>query len=177
MTELLKTAETEFIDIRKLEALTQQAAASPRLRKNYNFHRSDEAACQRLLNAMEPGSYIQPHCHLEEGKDETLIVVRGRMGLILFDEKCEIEQTVLLEPAGELRLVHIPRGIFHTWLSLERGSVFFEAKAGPYRPLTEGEKAPWAPAESDPAAAGYLASLLERFVPAEDRKGGREALR
>jgi cupin fold WbuC family metalloprotein len=168
MSQILETAETEFIDKRKLDELSGQAAASPRLRKNYNFHRSDDDACHRLLNAMEPGTYIRPHCHLDEGKDETLIVVRGRMGLVLFDQKGGIEQTALLEPTGDRLLVHIPRGIFHTWLSLQRGSVFFEAKAGPYRPLTEDEKAPWAPAEGDTAVTGYLASLLQLFVPGKD---------
>jgi hypothetical protein len=37
--------------------------------------------------------------------------------------------------------------------------VFLEAKAGPYLPFTEAERAPWAPAENSPEAAPYLAIL------------------
>ncbi|MDA8124773.1 MAG: WbuC family cupin fold metalloprotein [Deltaproteobacteria bacterium] len=174
MSDVLNKEQVQFIDRRRLDALSQQAALSPRLRQNYNFHRADQEACHRLLNAMEPGSYIQPHCHRDEGKEETLLVVRGRMGLVLFDEDGQVEGKALFEPAGDPLLVHIPRGTFHTWLSLQRGSVFFEAKAGPYRPLTKEEKAPWAPAEGDPAVPEYLASLLKLFPPGDPE--GRKAL-
>ena len=41
----------------------------------------------------------------------------------------------------------------NTLVALETGTVFFEAKAGPYRPLIPAEKAAWAPAEgSEPVA-------------------------
>jgi hypothetical protein len=61
-------------------------------------------------------------------------------------------------------MVSIPHGVFHTLLALEGGSVFFEAKAGPYRPLAPEEKAPWAPEENDDAAAKYLAAMRRLFV-------------
>jgi cupin fold WbuC family metalloprotein len=113
---------------------------------------------------MEPDSYIRPHRHLEEGKEETLVVVQGRMGLVLFDDGGQIRQTVPMGPAEDALLVHIPCGTYHTWISLQGGSVFFEAKAGPYRPLGPQETASWAPAEGDPTAAPYLAALRRLFV-------------
>ena len=60
--------------------------------------------------------------------------------------------------------VSIPHGIYHTLVALEPGSVFFEAKAGPYAPLTSQEKAPWAPVEGEPRASSYLAELTRLFV-------------
>jgi hypothetical protein len=42
-------------------------------------------------------------------------------------------------------------------------TVFLEAKAGPYLPLTAEEKAPWAPAENSPEAAAYLAKMKVLF--------------
>lgn len=65
----------------------------------------------------------------------------------------------ILAPGGDPFGVHIPAGEFHTFVSLESGTVFFESKAGPYRPLSPEEKAPWAPGEGNAEAAGYLASL------------------
>jgi cupin fold WbuC family metalloprotein len=156
--------EANWISDVLLAKLTTEARQAPRRRRNYNFHTDDAAPCQRLLNAVEPGSYIAPHRHLDPTKDETLVLLRGRLGLILFDETGNETARTVLDPTGSCVGVTIGAGIFHTLISLEPGSVFFEAKAGPYRPLAEDERAAWAPAEGDPAAAGYLAGLSRTFT-------------
>jgi cupin fold WbuC family metalloprotein len=112
---------------------------------------------------MEPDSYIQPHRHLDTNKDETLIAIRGKMGLITFDSSGNIEETVFLEPNGQTVLVNIAHGTYHTLISLEEGSIFFEAKGGPYLPLTPDEKASWAPEEGNPSAPEYLHYLKKIF--------------
>lgn len=155
--------EAEFISQQTLDRLCSQAKQSPRLRKNYNFHASDGDACHRLLNAMEPGSYIQPHRHLDVNKDETLAVIRGKMGLVIFDDDGAIKETVILEPMGSVIGANIPHGIFHTLVSLDGPSVFFESKGGPFTPLTRDEKGPWAPQEGDESSTEYLASLKKLF--------------
>jgi hypothetical protein len=48
-------------------------------------------------------------------------------------------------------------------VSLEPGTVFFEAKAGPYLPLTEAEVATWSPCEGDCAVSHYLEQLRTRL--------------
>lgn len=153
----------EFISRQMLDRLSLEAKQSPRLRKNYNFHSSDEAVCHRLLNAMEPDSYIQPHKHLDINKEETMVVVRGKIGLIIFNYDGTIKEKVLLEPTGNIMMVNIPPGVFHTLIALEEGSVFFESKAGPFRPLSDDERAPWAPRENDKSVIDYLASLKNLF--------------
>ena len=147
-----------------LERVSSQAKTSPRRRRNHNFHASESDTCNRLLNAIEPDSYIQPHCHNDATKDETLVAVRGRLGVIFFDERGAVTATAVLAPAGESVGVNIPHGMYHTLVALDPGSVFFEAKAGPYAPLTSREKAPWAPAEGEPRASSYLADLKRLFV-------------
>lgn len=144
-----------------LDNVTREAAASARLRKNFNLHAGDEARCHRLFNAMEPDSYIPPHCHLGPEKDETIICVRGRLGVIFFDERGGVLEQAVLTPGGDTFAVHVPTGEFHTFVSLENGTVFFESKAGPYRPMSPEEKAPWAPGEGSPEAAAYLAALRD----------------
>jgi cupin fold WbuC family metalloprotein len=161
--------DIRFTTTQMLDEISLQAKRSSRLRKNYNFHPSDDALCHRLLNAMEPGSYIQPHRHLDPNKDETLIVIRGRMGLILFKNDGRIQERALLELRDHAMVFNIPHGIYHTWVSFEERSVFFEAKAGPYLPLTQEEKAPWAPAEGDPSSTTYLASLKLLFETDKER--------
>jgi cupin fold WbuC family metalloprotein len=152
-----------IIDGAMLSAVTAQARATPRRRKNYNFHADDAHPANRLLNAVEPGSYVQPHRHLDPAKDETFVVVRGSFGLVLFDEAGTVVQSALLAAGGAAVGADVPHGTYHTLISLEPGSVFFEAKAGPYRPIDDKERAPWAPAEGDPQAAAYLAELERRF--------------
>ena len=60
-------------------------------------------------------------------------------------------------------MVNIPHEIFHTCVSLEEGTIFFEAKAGPFIPLAPEERAPEASPENDVSTAKYLATLKRLF--------------
>lgn len=154
----------ELIDQALLQRAAEAGAAAPRRRRNYNFHGSDSDACHRLLNAVEPDSYIPPHCHLDASKDETILVLRGKFGLVLFQPDGAIADTFILEAGGASLGVNIPHGQFHTLVALVPGSVFFESKAGPFMPLSTPEKAEWAPAEGSNEAAAYLSRLKELFA-------------
>ena len=151
------------IDEPLLDVVTHAARLSPRLRRNHNFHTADTDACHRLLNGMEPGSYILPHRHLDPNKDETFVILRGAFGLVLFDDAGEVAQMLLLRAGGTTLGATVPSGTWHTLIAFEPGGVFLEAKAGPYLPLSDAERAPWAPAEGDAAAADYLEALTARF--------------
>lgn len=146
-----------------LDQVTGEARDSVRLRKNYNLHPNDAFCCHRLLNAMEPGSYLQPHRHLDPNKDESMVILRGRLGVVAFDEGGAVTGTHILQ-TGDAVAVDMPHGEFHTVFSLEPGTVFFETKGGPYLPLNSEEKAPWAPVEGDGSANAYLASLVALFL-------------
>jgi len=147
-----------------LATLSGEAAASPRLRKNLNCHADNEARCHRLFNALEPGTYVPPHCHLDPHKEETLVVIKGRFGVLIFDAAGVVQESMVLSPGGEHFGITIPVGVFHSMVALESGSVFFEAKAGPYVPVAAAEKAPWAPAEGEPGCAAYLQQMLANFL-------------
>ncbi|AOX99021.1 WbuC family cupin fold metalloprotein [Jeongeupia sp. USM3] len=153
----------QFIDRQLLGELSAEAAQSPRLRKNRNFHASNDDACHRLLNALEPGTYIQPHRHLAVDKEETLIVLCGRIGVLLFDEQGGVTATRELVAGGETVGVNVAPGVFHSLVALAPGTVFFESKAGPYAALTEAERAAWAPAEGESGVAAFLAGMAARF--------------
>ena len=139
-----------------LDRLSAEAAAVPRRRKNYNLHAADDYPCHRFFNAMCADTYVQPHRHLAPAKDETLVLLRGTLGVVIFDGQGGVESAAPLRPG---MVADVPHGIFHTWVALEDGTVFLEAKAGPYIPLAPGEKAPFAPPEGDPRVPEYLAWL------------------
>lgn len=145
-----------------LDELTATAKTGDRLRKNHNFHEHYDEVCQRLLNAIEPGSYIRPHRHLSPPKPETFVALRGRMVLVTFEEDGTIAESVPFGPGLETVGIDIPAGVWHTIVSLESGSIFFETKPGPYHPAPEQDFASWAPQEGSAEAADFLARLEAR---------------
>ncbi len=154
-----------IIDQELLDRLSAAARETPRRRKNFNLHPDDEFCCHRLLNAMEPDSYIPPHRHLDPKKDESMVMARGRMGVVVFDAAGSVVERRIIGAGHESVAVDIPHGTFHTVVSLESGTVFFEAKAGPFRPLSEEERGGWAPAEGEAGAEAYLDGLKKLFSP------------
>lgn len=154
----------EVITTELLGRLSVEAALAPRLRKNHNIHPANESQCHRLLNAIEPSSYIRPHRHLDPEKGETFVLMNGRLGIITFTNSGEIAESVLLSRENGNLAVNIPSAVFHTAVSLEPGTVFFEAKAGPYLSLTEDEVAAWSPNDASDCALTYLEQLRGLFL-------------
>ena len=146
-----------------LDQIWRQARESPRKRKNFNFHLRESDPASRLLNAVEPESYVRPHRHMDPAKDETIIAVRGSFGVVFFDERGAVTKSLIIRAGGETMGVNIPHGIYHTLVALDSGSVFFEAKAGPYVPTSMAEFAAWAPAEDDLGVLAYLEKLRGLF--------------
>ena len=58
----------KILDSDLLDSLAEKAKDNPRLRQHCNLHDSYEEPSHRLLNAMEPGSYLRPHRHFIDAK-------------------------------------------------------------------------------------------------------------
>ena len=123
-----------------LDDLTAQAKASPRLRMNLDLRNSAEDGSQRMLNAIEPGSDLPVHRHL--GSSETVVILRGRLREIFFDEDGRVTDTIELVPGGPVVAVNIPVGQWHTVEALAPGTVILECKDGKWAPLGEEEISP-----------------------------------
>jgi hypothetical protein len=124
----------KIINKQLLDDVTAAAKENPRWRKNWNIHPGDDSP------------------------------VRGSLGILVFDDNGAVTEKLRLDAEGENFGADIPSGAFHTAVSLQEGTIFFEAKAGPYCPLTEAENAPWAPQEGV-AAEEYLLALQKEFKP------------
>ena len=118
------------IDKKLLDEVAERAKSSPRLRMNYNFHRSLDEKCHRFLNAVEPGTVVDIHRHLT--KDETFVLLRGRVRVNTYKDDGSIMDSVELNPDDGRYGMNIPKGVWHNLESLETNSVFFECKEGPY---------------------------------------------
>ncbi|HZK08706.1 MAG TPA: WbuC family cupin fold metalloprotein [Bacteroidales bacterium] len=145
----------EFID-----EFTREAQQSPRRRMNYNFHPNHEDPLHRMLNAMEPGTYVQPHKHENPDKFEIFLALRGRFVVFTFDDSGNITDHIILDSRSGNYGVEISKRTYHTLVSLEPGSVAYEVKEGPYTASTSKNFAPWAPTEGDETAPEYLENLL-----------------
>lgn len=146
-----------------LDGLSQKAANSPRKRINHNFHDDLADPINRMLNALEPGTYIQPHKHENPDKREVFIVLRGSLVVVFFDDYGNPTEFILLNPIKGNHAIEIPVGAWHTIIAIESGSVVYEVKDGPYSPLSDKNFASWAPKEGEPECIEYLKSLTDQF--------------
>jgi len=154
---------SQCFDKNQAAALCEQSRCSPRRRAHHSLHSADSDVVHRLYVAMQPDSYVPPHRHLDPNKDESLIVLSGLLGFLAFSDTGDVIAQSTLGPEGSGWGVDIPSGCWHAVVALKADTLFFETKAGPYRPMTEDELAPWATAEGTPQATETLARLASLF--------------
>jgi len=141
-----------------IDKVVEQARTSPRLRMNYNFHPELSDPVQRLLNALEPWTYIRPHKHTT--KEESFVLLRGTILAVVFNDDGTIRDHAILSAASGIVGIEFEENSFHMLTSLETGSAVFEIKEGPFVPHTEGSSAPWAPKEGTPEAKEFLKKVF-----------------
>lgn len=123
------------IDFNLLDQLSAQARACERLRMNLDLRTSAEDNSQRMLNALEPGTILPIHRH--RFSSETVVMVRGSLKEIFYNDNGEVTDIILMQAGGECPALQIPKGQWHTVEVLELGTVIFEAKDGAYVPLSD----------------------------------------
>ena len=96
-----------------------------------NFHEDLSDKCQRLLNALEPGTVMPIHHHKV---DEMFVILRGCVRVTIHNDKGEVIQSVELSPRKGNYAVNIKAGEWHSVESLEAGTMIIEVKEGPYIP-------------------------------------------
>lgn len=144
------------IDQSLLDSLAREAAEAPRRRKNHNLHPQLSDPVQRLLNAVQPGSYVRPHRHAAD-RWEMFLALQGAFAVLTFDAAGHVTARYDLRAGGPVMAVEIPGGVIHAVVALAPDSVFFEAKPGPYAALSDKDFAAWAPAEGEASAAALEA--------------------
>lgn len=154
----------KIIDKSLLDKTSEAAKSSPRLRMNHNFHEDTDDLLNRLINAIEPDSYIRPHRHQNPDKEEIFFLLRGKAAFFLFDEDGNITDKLILSPEEGVYGAEIAAGIWHCLLVLEPGTVVYEVKRGPFAPLSPDNFASWSPAAEDiDAAKGYMDYLRSKI--------------
>ncbi len=151
------------IDEALLDQVSARAAAVPRLRMNHNFHQNASDRLHRMLNAMEPGTYIQPHKHENPDKNEAFFCLRGRLLVVEYDDSGNIVDHIILDSRTANYGCELPPRTWHSIISLEAGSVAYEVKDGPWNPADDKHFAEWAPKEGDLGTKEFIQSVLEQL--------------
>ena len=147
---MTKNITTDF-----LNDLNAKAKTSDRKRTHFNLHPELSDPVQRLIMAIEPGSYIRPHRHPEKGKWELFIILKGSAVILVFDDHGRVTDRFELSETGPNHAVEIPEQTWHTLAAAESGTIMLEVKPGPYVPLMEKDFASWAPTEGHEQAAWF----------------------
>ena len=104
---------------------------------NYDMRNSASDGSQRMLNAIEPGTDMPIHRH--HGSTETVVVLRGKIQWVFYDNDGNETERVTLDADGDLRMINVERDRWHSLVCMESGSVLYESKNGAYQPLEEDE--------------------------------------
>lgn len=122
-----------IIDKTILDELTEQAKTSPRLRMNIDLRNSDSDGSQRMLNAIEPGTILPVHRHMNSSV--TIVCIRGHFEELLYNDNGDLEQSINMVPGGTV--INLPIGRWHSLKSLESGTVILEVQDGAWEPLQD----------------------------------------
>jgi cupin fold WbuC family metalloprotein len=144
-----------------IKDLKTEASHSSRKRKNLNFHKNSGDPLQRMLQALNPDTYVQPHKHENPDKREVFIILEGKVAVLEFDDSGVMINSVILDHRSGNYGVEIPERTWHTLIALEKNSLVYEVKDGPWSPRGDKLFAPWAPKEGSPKCKTYLDRLIK----------------
>lgn len=155
---------TTGIDMELVAAKAADARANARQREIHAFHAGDDATLHRMLNAVQPGTYVRPHRHSDPPKDEAIILLQGRLAFVAFDDEGQIDEDdlILLDREAGVIGADFRAGVWHTFVVLEPDTVLYEVKPGPYTAASDKDFANWAPEADTPGAEAYLAQLEDQ---------------
>lgn len=138
--------------------------ASARKRIIFPIHRTQPAPVQRMLNFMQPATYVKPHIHRGEGACESVVLLTGSLQYVIFSADGDVIRTFRAVAGAPSAVLDMEPDVWHSFLVLEKDTVIFECKKGPYEAMSDKDFAPWAPDEGTDAAADWIRAMTERYT-------------
>ncbi len=149
------------INISLIKKIAKQARKSSRRRQNFNFHKYKDKV-QRIINVMEPDTYIRPHKHEKPDKVEVFVALRGKGVAVTFKANGQVKNQMVISEKGPVFGVEIPPKTWHVLIPLTKDAAFFEVIEGPYNERTHKKFAPWAPRD-DIAGKKYFKEIKKKL--------------
>ena len=141
--------DIQLLDKNLLSDLHKKAASSERLRMNFDLRTTSEDGSQRMLNALQPGTKVPIHRHLNTS--ETVVCLEGSLDWVFYEELPNVEaggpvhdgetaadasqfvETARFRicPREGIHGLQVPKGTWHSVI-VHEPSTIFEAKDGAY---------------------------------------------
>ena len=137
---------------------------SSRRRVILPFHERASDPLHRMLNAVQPDSYVRPHRHLDPPKAECWVMLRGAAAFFTFEGDGAIRDCLRIAAGSDVFGVDLAPGVYHSFIALEPDTLIFEVKPGPYSPSDDKTFPAWAPEEGSPETPAYVAALLAEYT-------------
>jgi cupin fold WbuC family metalloprotein len=147
------------LDINIIKKGIEASRKSERKRIILPIHRQQDARVQRMLNFLQPGTYIRPHKHPLKDASESIIVLQGALRFFIFDNNGKVNNDYYVTTALTESVLDIEPGVWHSFVVLEKDTVIFESKKGPYNALEDKQFARWSPEEYTPEAKHFINEL------------------
>jgi cupin fold WbuC family metalloprotein len=158
-----------ILDDELFQGLLSEAELNVRKRSHFNLHEGPKDSVQRLCIALKSGTYVRPHYHPEKNKWEMTLVLKGEVGILLFDYTGVVTKRMELSLTASIRGVEIGPKTWHTTFPLSEEAVIMEIKEGPFIPIEPGSYATWAPVEGGNEALKFL-DWVKGAVPGDSYK-------
>jgi cupin fold WbuC family metalloprotein len=125
----------------------RESQKSDRKRIIMPIHREQDAEVQRMINFLQPGTYIRPHKHPLEHATESLVLIRGSIRFYTFNEDGTALTKIDIHSKPLPGVIDIEPRVWHSFIVLEEDTILFECKKGPYDVETDKVFAEWSPEE------------------------------
>ena len=140
----------------------EKAKNSSRKRATYCFHKPDDVL-QRMLNVGFSETYVRPHKHENPEKLEIFIILKGKVGILFFDDEGNIKDKKIISKQNQVYLAEIPTKTWHSFIVISPDAAMYELILGKYDPETHKVYPNWAPEKSTEEAKEYLEELRGYF--------------
>jgi len=152
----------KLVSAAQLADMAAAAGTAPRRRTHATLHEESSDPVQRVVIALQPGTYVRPHRH-GDAVWELFTLLDGALAVLTFDETGTVTGRHELRPGGD-RIAQLAPRQWHSVVALAPNTLALEVKPGPYRPTTDKDFAAWAPAEGQDGAAAMVAWLEKAEV-------------
>lgn len=137
---------------------------SARKRQMVNIHEQLDNKYHRMINVLQPSTYICPHKHENPDKFELFVIIQGELLIVVFDDNGNITNHIILSHQSGNYLVELQPRIFHTIIPLSVNTIVFECKEGPYCEKTDKIFATWAPKEGEKGSMDFNKEIFNKLA-------------
>lgn len=138
--------------------------ASARKRIIFPIHRTQPAPVQRMLNFLQPGTYVKPHIHCGDGSSESIVLLAGSLLYFIFNEEGDVIHSFRTSAGTLSAVLDMEPDVWHSFIVLEPNTVIFECKKGPYEAMSDKDFAIWAPDEGTSEADEWVKRMEAQYA-------------